>query len=76
MGNSQEKFIKEMMDGANNAASVSLKMLSGIEKYAKSNFKNLKGDEAKEINKIIKDNNLFENLNKAKKDLENLMRGK
>lgn len=75
MVSNQEKFIQEIMDGVNGATSSSLKMLNSIDKFAKNNFKNLKGEEAKQINAMLKKGNVFENLNKAKKDLENLMRG-
>jgi len=68
--------MKEIVDGVNGATASSLKMLSGLEQLAKKNFDKLKENEAVELNKILKDNNVFENLNKAKKDLETLLGGK
>lgn len=76
MASNQEKFIKELVDGVKETTASSLKMLNGLEQLAKKNFKNLKGEQAIEINEILKKNNVFENLNKAKKDLENLISGK
>lgn len=76
MANNQEKFMKELVDGIKETTASSLKMLNGLEQLAKNNFKNLKGDEAKEVNAMLKKNKVFENLNKAKKDLENLANGK
>lgn len=76
MVSNQEKFMKEIVDGVKGATASSLKMLSGLEQLAKNNFDNLKENEAVEVNKILKDNSVFENLNKAKKDLENLLGGK
>jgi ATP-dependent protease HslVU (ClpYQ) peptidase subunit len=68
--------MQEIVDGVKGATASSLKMLSGLEQLAKNNFDNLKENEAIEVNKILKDNSVFENLNKAKKDLENLLGGK
>lgn len=76
MASNQEKFMKEIVEGVKGATASSLKMLSGLEQLAKNNFDNLKENEAIEVNKILKDNNVFENLNKAKKDLETLLGGK
>lgn len=76
MASNQEKFMQEIVDGVNGATASSLKMLSGLEQLAKNNFDKLKEEEAIEVNKILKDNSVFENLNKAKKDLENLLGGK
>ena len=76
MASNQEKFMQEIVDGVKDATASSLKMLSGLEQLAKNNFDNLKENEAVEVNKILKDNSVFENLNKAKKDLENLLGGK
>lgn len=76
MASNQEKFMQEIVDGVKGATASSLKMLSGLEQLAKNNFDNLKENEAVEVNKILKDNSVFENLNKAKKDLENLLGGK
>ena len=76
MASNQEKFMQEIVDGVKGATASSLKMLSGLEQLAKNNFDNLKENEAIEVNKILKDNSVFENLNKAKKDLENLLGGK
>lgn len=76
MASNQEKFMQEIVDGVKGATASSLKMLSGLEQLAKNNFDNLKENEAIEVNKILKDNSVFENLNKAKKDLENLISGK
>lgn len=76
MASNQEKFMQEIVDGVKGATASSLKMLSGLEQLAKKNFDNLKENEAVEVNKILKDNNVFENLNKAKKDLETLLGGK
>ena len=76
MASNQEKFMQEIVDGVKGATASSLKMLSGLEQLAKNNFDNLKENEAVEVNKILKDNSVFENLNKAKKDLETLLGGK
>ena len=76
MASNQEKFMQEIVDGVKGATASSLKMLSGLEQLAKNNFDNLKENEAIEVNKILKDNSVFENLNKAKKDLEDLIGGK
>lgn len=76
MASNQENFMQEIVDGVKGATASSLKMLSGLEQLAKINFDNLKENEAIEVNKMLKDNNVFENLNKAKKDLENLLGGK
>jgi ATP-dependent protease HslVU (ClpYQ) peptidase subunit len=76
MASNQEKFMQEIVEGVKGATASSLKMLSGLEQLAKNNFDNLKENEAIEVNKILKDNSVFENLNKAKKDLENLLGGK
>ena len=76
MASNQEKFMQEIVDGVKGATASSLKMLSGLEQLAKNNFDNLKENEAIEVNKILKDNSVFENLNKAKKDLETLLGGK
>ena len=76
MASNQEKFMQEIVDGVKGATESSLKMLSGLEQLAKNNFDNLKENEAVEVNKILKDNSVFENLNKAKKDLETLLGGK
>lgn len=76
MASNQEKFMQEIVDGVKGATASSLKMLSGLEQLAKNNFDNLKENEAIEVNKILKDNSVFENLNKAKKELETLLGGK
>ena len=76
MASNQEKFMQDIVDGVKGATASSLKMLSGLEQLAKNNFDNLKENEAVEVNKILKDNSVFENLNKAKKDLETLLGGK
>ncbi len=76
MASNQEKFMQEIVEGVKGATASSLKMHSGLEQLAINNCDNLKENEAIEVNKILKDNSLFENLNKAKKDLETLLGGK
>ena len=79
MASNQEKFMQEIVEGVKGATASSLKILNGLGKFAEHNFKNASKEqtnEAIEANEMLKKNNFFENLNKAKKDLETLLGGK